>query len=159
MIPKAAILLLGLTFLYSKRRNLLFLWALAFSSVCLLNQQIVTGLQISNFHWNYTAEPSLTFLLFLIALDFYQLYGSKPVRMAVALLICAHSEELCLENLDPTRSQRTEELVVGYRNYKAQRFASQVPSLKPNTVVAGEQLFGNFATILEGSARFVATLP
>ena len=57
--PKLALVAVPLTFAWVmlRRRDLLHLWALTLAGLLLLNHQVVTGLQIQNFHWTYVWGP------------------------------------------------------------------------------------------------------
>jgi hypothetical protein len=66
--PKPAVLLLviGLFVVWRHRRELILLWSLAASGLALMNHQLITRLQIENFHWAYVCGPSLSLLVGLL---------------------------------------------------------------------------------------------
>ena len=63
-----AIVLLAATACSSWRyhRELILPWSLAASGLFLMNHQVITGLQIENFHWSYVAGPCLSLLIGLL---------------------------------------------------------------------------------------------
>jgi len=68
LLPKAALILLaitGLVVLY-RRRDLLFLWCFATAAMALVNEQIVTGIGLDNFHFIFVWGPALWILVVLI---------------------------------------------------------------------------------------------
>lgn len=60
------ILALSFYFIWNYKRDLLFLWSTALSSILLANHQVVTGLQIQNFHYSYLRAPAALMLLIFL---------------------------------------------------------------------------------------------
>jgi hypothetical protein len=71
LVPRVALLLAAGSFvwLWRTRRDLLPLWCHAAAGLALLNHQIVSGLQIENFHWGYVYGPCLAIITALLAVD------------------------------------------------------------------------------------------
>jgi hypothetical protein len=65
LIPRVSwlVLVLGAAWLWPRFPHWRWLVMLAAAPLLLLNQSVVTGLQIENFHWNYALGPPLSLLL------------------------------------------------------------------------------------------------
>ncbi|HEY8280323.1 MAG TPA: hypothetical protein VIH99_11910 [Bdellovibrionota bacterium] len=110
IIPKIGFLLLALSFVYvwKKKSELRFLWAQACAGLLLLNHQIVSGLQIENFHWAYHWGPALSLLLAVMAgqwLASQRFSLSTPKRYAIYAFFALHvAGAFTLRHLEITRS-------------------------------------------------------
>jgi hypothetical protein len=173
LVPRAtlAILLLGLGWVWLKRRDLIPLWSLCLAGLLLSNHQVVTGLQIQNYHWRYVWGPCGSLLLVLIvagevasriaprkAADEWT-DGEAPPRAALrravawtlAILWTLHlAAGFWLRFQEATRTPQSVALVAAYRKYRAQREAPGAPPLAPLSAVAGSEEFADFSVILEG---------
>ncbi len=154
LIPAGGLILLGLTFVWvlARRRDLIYLWAVCASGLLLLNHQLVTGLQLENFHWNYAWTPVMMLLLWLIAIGFPT---KRPIRdgrwawVVLSAAIAFYGLGLWLRGVEATRSAGVVELLDVYGHYRDQRMTERAPRLDPNAVTAGDRRFVEFATILE----------
>ncbi len=81
LIPRVSIILLLGAWVWVWRRGRDWVWlaAIATAALLLLNQTVVTGLQIENVHWNYAIGPPLSLLVVMVATD---LFGRLPPRLA-----------------------------------------------------------------------------
>jgi hypothetical protein len=153
-VPTATIVLLvlGLIWVWARRRDLMYLWCLDASALALTNHQVVTGLQIQNFHWEYVwgVGTSLLFVL-LVAGEMERWTGWSPPVLWVVGIACGLTlvSGVWLRYCETLRSQESLKLAACYRQYRAQRLAPGVPRLAPHAVVAGDLDFVNLAVILE----------
>ena len=69
MIPWVAcgLLAVGLTWVALRRRDLTYVGLLALAGIGLANNQVVTGLQIENFHWGWVWGPMISYLTVILA--------------------------------------------------------------------------------------------
>jgi hypothetical protein len=154
LLPRVTIglLALSLVWVWWRRRDLIYLWALAAAGLVLLNQQLVTGLQIENFHWNLVLGPSLALLCLLLLAGWL---AARPRRSwAVAtvlgtLLAVELAGGLWLRWADATCFAEPQEIATAVRQYLAQRPPGETPPLAGNAVVAGDKFFVDPALIQE----------
>ncbi len=153
LLPKAAIVLLAIGFLvaWTKRRDLLYLGCLSASSLLLTNHQVVTGLQIQNFHWSYVWGPCTSLLIALLILDFAGKYSWPRLALgALSVVIALHfATGFWIRSVEGTRTAQTCEVLGIYELYRAQRLASKVEEPPANVVIAGDADFVEFAVPLE----------
>ena len=154
LLPKLGLVLMivGLAWVWARRRDLVYLWALATAGLLLLNHQVVSGLQIQNFHWSYVWEIGYSALFVLL------IAGAAFDRPALprawlaglfALVALDAAAGFGFRALEATRTRQTREILAAYRDYRDQRLAPGVPPLAPDAVVAGDLPFVNQAVILE----------
>ena len=60
---------LGLAWVLLRRRDLIFLWAVGTAGLMLANNQVLTRLQIENYHWMYVWGPVFEFFIVLIVAE------------------------------------------------------------------------------------------
>jgi hypothetical protein len=153
LIPKLALLILaiGLVWVWRRRKDLLFLWALAAAGLLLANHQIVTGLQINNFHWSYVWGPAITLLVVLLIVgEVRRLHWPKEAAWVAAVLIAGHvGVGLWLREVEATSTRESVLFTSRYGQYASQRLQTACARLLPNTVVAGDKNFTDLAAILE----------
>ncbi|MBX6314799.1 MAG: hypothetical protein IRY99_18060 [Isosphaeraceae bacterium] len=155
LIPKMDLVLLaiGLVWVLRRRRDLIYLWALTTAGMVLANHQILSGLQIQNFHWlYYVAWWGLGLLLYLaIAGELFA--RSARSRLAAgglfALCVIYLASGLWLRALEATRTPASRAALTECQHYREQRFEPGAPRLVPNSVVAGDLAFVDYALILE----------
>ncbi|MEO6811811.1 MAG: hypothetical protein ABI353_22105 [Isosphaeraceae bacterium] len=154
LVPKLAIILLvvGLAWVWVRRRDLIYPMALATAGLVLLNHQVVTGLQIQNFHWNYVWNIGFSYLYVLLIAGALFERPTLP-RWAVAGLMA-----LCLVEAgagfwfraeEASRTQQTREILAEYRRYREQRQVPVAPRLVANAGIAGARDFVDLAAVLE----------
>lgn len=162
LIPRVSLLLLAAVWVWVWRigREWKWLACVATAAMLLLNQSVVTGLQIENFHWNFALGPALSFLLVVAVVD---CFGRLPVRFArygpvlgwvfacgcvgVGAWLYARSAATLPEN------RHLRESLAAFRE--------QVPTLPAGGTVAGDVEFQYFAATgfpLRPLAGYSATL-
>ena len=155
LIPTGQILLLAVAFawmLWRGRRDLLPLGCLAISGIILSNHQILTGLQIQNFHYAYVWAPASYLLLLILIADGLEARASWPVFarvVGVGFVVLFVSTGLYLRGLQVTRFQGSVALSEDAKAYRAMRIHPDAPDLVPNAVVAGDPKFITIAISLE----------
>ncbi|MDB5350696.1 MAG: hypothetical protein JWN86_1943 [Planctomycetota bacterium] len=154
VFPSTSILLLtfSLAWVWFRRKDLLYIWCLATSGTLLLNQQVVSGMQIQNFHWQYAAGPALFLLLLLLIQGelsrvrnwprqaFWAVLGATAVYLALGLWLRAE---------EAMRTSQTRQYLGDYDRYRTQRRAAGAVTLAPHSVIAGQPAFVNMALVLE----------
>ncbi len=70
IVPKLLIVewVVAAWFVFRSRRDLLYLWACTGAGLALLNQHVVTGVNIENFHWIYAYGMAFSLLVALLVL-------------------------------------------------------------------------------------------
>jgi hypothetical protein len=159
-LSKMALLLLGagLAWVWLRRRDLTHLWALAFSAVVLSNHQLLTAMQVENFHWSaFVYVPCIgLFLVLVIAgeLSARELW-SRPVLLGL-LAICG--VELAMGVwLRVIEVAESPHFFANFDKYKVQRLEHQGSArLAPNAVIGGDEQFVDFAVIVENERPAMA---
>jgi hypothetical protein len=152
VLPKEMLLLavLGLVFVLVRRRDLIFVWALGLAGFLLENHQVVTRLQLDNFHWEYVWGPAFFLLVLLAAADAIEARkGWSPGTCATigAVATLAFSVGLWIRAMEATRCLDrvgNDQVIAAYR---AEFGASSTSSFVPNAVAAGDTDFADFAAI------------
>jgi len=175
------ILVASLFWILARRRDVLPVWALSFSGMILANHQIVTGLQIQNYHYVYVFGPVFSLLVVCaVAACAARIGRRRPwlTRLCVAGW-CAASllTGLWLRAAEAVLTAVPVRLQADLREYQSQREGSQgdsrgvrsdsrgvprdsrsvredsrsewIPRLVPDSVIAGDPIFQDFAAILE----------
>jgi hypothetical protein len=155
LIPKSIVLILVVALLWTivRRRDLAFVLALAASGLFLANHQVVTRLQIENFHWCYVWGPATSLFLVLATageLAKRKIAWSLRTRLSVWIvamfIVCSG---LWLRGIEASRSSEAFENTVALAEYRAQRRSSHSRPLVPNAVVAGDATFVDLAIIVD----------
>ena len=146
MLPAGAILIVAGAgvWVWSRRRDLAFLWSLATAGLLLTNHQVATGLQIENFHWIYVWGPCVSLLIWLLAIRELGRRSSWSKR-ALVFVSCAAmlvlSNGLWLRWIEARQSGDSRALTRSYRSTVdwLQRNPALALSLKSsaNGVVSG----------------------
>jgi hypothetical protein len=142
LIPKLAYLLaaaLGF-WAYYRRRDLLHLWSLAAAGLLLLNQQVLTGLQMQNFHFMYAFGTCLSLLVILSIWDGATAMATPRQCIAGLAAICAiHMvTAISLRAMEAVKTKETLTYTADTRRYLEQ--AAKIRFL-PNSVLAGSRDF------------------
>lgn len=139
---------LGLVWVGRARRDLLPVLALGLAGLLLLNHQLVSGLQIENWHWQYAYGPALSVLVVLLGAGALEARWERVPRVGRAgllgLLVLHVGSGLALRDLEaqaPQSRGATESLL----EFRAQR-AGRGPL--PAGLVAGERSFVAAALVL-----------
>lgn len=137
--------------LLRRRRDLTYLWALAAAGWLLTNHQVVSGLQIENFHWDYVRGPALAALLLLIAVDELPRWVRPRAAAALLGLVCVAQFGLSagLRAIEALESRSSREIMKEYEAYLEQRRRPDAPRFGPRAVLAGDQGFVDPAVALE----------
>jgi hypothetical protein len=153
-IAGSIILIIGLYWVWTRRRDVIYIWALGAAGLLLFNNQVVTGLSIENYHWLYVWGPSLSFLLVLMADSLLPFDTKSAQRVFVILLAIGITDVaagITLRVLEPTRNATTLELMNAYDKFIVQRPLHGTARLAPNSVIAGDVQFLQYAAILENA--------
>jgi hypothetical protein len=150
------LLIFSLVWIIARRRDLLPVWALAFSGMILANHQILTGLQIQNYHYLYVFGPVFSVLLLsAFAAAAGSLAKCRPmlVKCCVAML-CAGSllSGLWLRAAEAEMTAVPLMLQADLKQYELQREPASgdpVSRLAPDSVIAGDPMFMDLAAIME----------
>jgi hypothetical protein len=152
LIPKIAIVLLviALVWVWKRRRDLIYIWALAASAMLLMNHQIFTSMQTQNEHWAYVWGPCLSFLLVFaigdVLGDITSLKRLAPVALALFVVFYAITG-LWLRAVEAARTRQSVEFTATYGRYRQQQ--NTTPSqFAPNAVITGDKDFMNVAAIV-----------
>jgi hypothetical protein len=150
LFPKIAILLailLGL-WVHYRRKHLTYLWCLAVGALLLMNHQILSGLQIQNFHWIYAWGPCINVMVLIAVWDMTASFRKSRLWIAALAAICVvHlATGFSLRVLESTRTKESQALTADYHRYAGQ--GSQAP-LEPNAVLAGSMDFVDIAVVAE----------
>jgi hypothetical protein len=142
---------LGLAWVWFRRRDLLFVWALGVAGLLIANHQLVTGLQLENWHWKYVWGPAFScFLLLSVAEEFSARLNWSPAAGAslgiaalaafgVGMWIRAVEGSRCI---DPARN------MVALAAYRIEFPPDRPSPFAANCVVAGDWEFVDCASIL-----------
>ena len=157
IIPKKMILLigLGLAWTVARRRDLLYPGLILVSAPLLSNHQLVTGLQIENFHWFYFLLcPCFGLFATIIVADMACSIPtgrfSRPIRVAMLVLLAAHvAAGIVLRAFEATRYAMPIHYMEAYQKYVDQRMGPTGRPLARGQVVGGDRLFVDLAVILD----------
>jgi hypothetical protein len=157
-MPAATVAMLGATgvWVLSRRRDLIYLWAMGVAAVILQNHQLVTGLQVQNFHWSYVWGPALSSLIVLILVDAVSGFAAsrKQVGYAVAWvgaigLIVHVSAGFWLRGVEAIRTRESVANDEAYSQFRAQRLSRNAVSFSQGLAIAGDPRFVNIAAVAE----------
>jgi hypothetical protein len=143
---------LGLIWSLFRRRDLLFVWSLGAAGLLLANQQIVTGLQIENYHWMYVWGPAFSFFLVLAAAEeFGDRLKWSPAASAALLVVglAAFASGMGIRAVEATRCVDPVDHARMLAAYHAEFPRGHQPGFVPNSVAAGDIDFVDLASILD----------
>ena len=154
LIPNVAVILLVLALIYvaARRRDLIFAGALGAAGLLLANHQVLTGLQIENFHWEYIWGPviSLTLVLAVAAEVGDRTGWSRRARIGLGVVTLAMvGSGLWLRWVEVTRTREPLENIRQIAEYRRNRGWPEVNPLRPNAVIGGDADYVNLASILD----------
>jgi hypothetical protein len=118
-------------FVFAKRRDLLYLWLFTGVALILLNQHLITGLDVENFHWSYAYGVSFSLLISLLVLPLLKRIPQWKLVMATVVVLHV-LVGFGLRGLETTRSAETNQ----YRSLLAD-WKEEGLSLRAQSVVAG----------------------
>ncbi|MDG2039898.1 MAG: hypothetical protein P8J30_05395 [Ilumatobacter sp.] len=169
LVTRAAFLLFSIAFLWlwRARRELLPLWCHAAAGLVLLNHQLVSGLQIENFHWTYVYGPGLAVLTASLAADGvrrlmpYRAWAAAVVTTALVVGGGGHvASAVWLRAAEASRTASSISILEHYGHYREQR-ALRASAPVERGGVAGDSWFVDFAAIFDDQrplARYSAKL-
>jgi hypothetical protein len=156
LLPALAIATVVLSFfwIYFRRRQYLPFWSLAVAGLTLANHQIITGLQIQNFHYVYVWGPAVSFLIVLALAETARwAYERRPdfaATVMVTLAVASFCLGVWLRALETLRSRETAEIranVAAYLNQR--RHFGGAHALLPGSVIGGAPEFVEAAIAFE----------
>ena len=116
---------------FRTRRDLLYLWACTGAGLLLVNQHVITGFNLEDFHWSYAYGTAFSLLLTLLALPWLARLGGwrwiAPLVVAVQLAIGFGLR--AVEAIDSKESNYYLDMLAEWRR--------EGFSIPPGTVVAG----------------------
>jgi hypothetical protein len=151
-IMASIIAMVALIWVWTRRRDLLHLWAMGVSGLLLYNHQVLTAIQIENFHWMYVFGPCLSLLLILMIAAALPERGRLARALIGGLLIVAGADVaqgIWLRAVEASRMYDTRDLMNSYVRYQQQRLGAGTAPLAPNAVIAGDHWFVDQAGIFE----------
>ncbi|HWE37740.1 MAG TPA: hypothetical protein VG406_14325 [Isosphaeraceae bacterium] len=151
-VPKFAALLavLGLAWVWARRRDLIYVWSLGAAGLALYHHQVVTRLQVENYHYMYVWGPCLALLLALWVADVLPARGPAARAGLAGLALVALADAgagLWLRSIEAFHASQAPAITDACRRYREQRAAGL--RLEPRSVVAGDLMFVDLACILD----------
>ncbi len=116
---------------FRSRRELIYLWICTGVGMCLRTHELITGIEIENFHWVFAFGVSFSLMLALLLV---KLVRETP-RWRIAVIAVLSFQTLCaftLRTLETTSTRETNQ----YQRL-ADDWRAEDVSLAPATVVAG----------------------
>jgi hypothetical protein len=153
-VPKDVLVvcILGLAWVLFRRRDLIFVWSLGTAGLLLANEQVVSGLQIENYHWAYVWGPAFSFFLVLTGAEVLgaRFHWSPRVCLALILVgVAAYGVGMWIRAVESTRCVdpvHNLQVIAAYRT----EFSPNRPwRFEANSVVAGDLDGVDFAAILD----------
>jgi hypothetical protein len=158
--PKMSLFLIvaGLVWVVLRRKDLIYLWTLSFSAFVLSNHQLLTAMQLENFHWNiFVYEPCIGLFVLLVIAGELSVRGrwSRPVLWGLLVICCVDLVTgVWVRAIETTESRR---FFASFDRYKIQRLGEQGSvRLAPNAVLGGDEEFVDFALIAENQRPLMA---
>jgi hypothetical protein len=150
-VPRVGVLLavLGLAWVWARRRDLIHPWALGAAGLMLYDHQIFTRIQIENYHWMYVWGPALSLLLALAVADAIPRRGVAARAGLAVLVLVALADTgagLWLRAIEAFHVSDAPAITDACRRYEAQRRPGR---LAPRAVVAGDTMAVDLACILD----------
>jgi len=154
LLPSVAISLVFISLLWVifRDRSLTHLWSLGTSALILTNHQIITGLQIQNFHWGYCYGLVISLLSLVILTNLVSPlnWGKRTLIFSGIVIATIYlTTGFWLRYLEVTQSKESISYTTSYYQYDHQRSSDLNIKLQPRSVIAGDAVFGEFAMILE----------
>lgn len=152
LIPKTAFILAAITLIWvwRKDRDLLYLWCLCASALLLLNEQILTGLQIQNFHWYVVWGPTLWLLIVIATVrtvdswPSWRRIGAMAGYVALAFTI---GTGIWMRVVETTQTSESVELTRDWNEFQPE-YERYRGLIQPGAVVAGAPTMVSFLVIL-----------
>ena len=151
-IVASLVLVIGLVWIWTRRRDLIYVWAMGAVGVVLFKHHVLTGLNIENYHWLYVWGPCgslLLLVLIVLLLPRRRPYAQLALGGLVIVCLADAALGVALRAAESLQAKAGLELVTACHEYQLQRIDSGVDRLAPNCMAAGDFQFTNFASILE----------
>lgn len=154
-VPYLSILLVVLAGLWiwkSGRFDLIYLWSLLAGGILLSRSQIVTGIFLHGYHWDWLWAPFRMILVLVIGFAILKpVLKTRPiVTVACATFVALFFlSGVYLATICVTRTPSGIALINNYQRYLAQRLRPNSVSLVPGSTIAGSENFCMLAAIAE----------
>lgn len=156
-IPKvASVIMMVLGYLIWRRHRPLFvLWLHALAGMLLMNHQILTGLQIENFHWRYCWGPVVSALtLAVLYREVFRLARRRLLRLFFAsLAVFVFGSGLFLRYYEAENLAHSTEIMHSYADYTA--LAPLLSRLPQNAVMAAPPRLQRFVGLVNNQRPLV----
>ncbi|MBV8780021.1 MAG: glycosyltransferase [Phycisphaerae bacterium] len=153
LLPWVAIGLIAISAWYIFRcwgaRRLLPIWCAGLCALVLLNNQLITGLQIQNFHWEFIAGPCATiFAGILLVQVLFKLLSRRGATIAhCTFVIIFVASSFYLRFQETTAGATANQYTNGYTQFV--REEKTAAPFAPNAVIAGVPQFASYAIVLD----------
>lgn len=161
ILPKIALVTIAICAYYAwnYRKDLKFLVAQSIAGLFLLNHQIVTGLQIENFHWLYPSGPTLSLLLISVIADsskkVFDRYSFKNLKLVMALVLAVHiTIAFYLRHIEITRSHDSQSMNAIYLGLRKETMGQLRPLIPFGSLIAGDEIVTETLAIHLGLRTF-----
>ena len=137
-----------------RRRDLLPLAAMAAAGMLCTYHHFLTGIGIQDGHWNYVWGPFSGITAVVVAADLAGPHMSRRpwlVGMALVALAAHLGTGIMFRVWEGTGCREPLALNANWRRFVEQRIVQAPAPLEPNTVVAGDRGFADFALIQENT--------
>lgn len=126
------------------RRELAYLWCLTGAGMACRIHQVVTGLQIENFHWSQAAGLPFSVLLVLLIVPWLDVHARRGLRIGLPIVVAAQiGLGFWLREQEVVRSVETRLWMSVYHDYQ-----SDALPLPDGAVVGGDEQFLALAAAL-----------
>jgi len=142
------------------RRDLMYLWCLCAAGFICIHEQLLSGLQMENYHWAYLFGPCMILLLTVLVIEAVE-GGSAAARWARGALVIAVALNagagVYLRALEAVRTEDSQRYGRGYVEFWAQH--GQFAPLEAGAVAAGTDDFVQYAMIVDHATPLGAAYP
>ena len=142
--------------------RLLYLWCLCAAGLVMIHQQLVTGLQLQNWHWAYLFSSCMTLLVLLLtvaALQHSGSWGRAAGKILVLAVILNAAAGIYLRIAEAIWTKETQRFSDAYADYEKQRNDGQHGPLDAGAVTGGTEEFVQFAMIDDHVVPLAAEYP
>ena len=142
-----------LFWVWRKQRGCVYLWCLCVSGLLLINEQVLTGLEIDNFHWLYVWAPTLWLLLVLFAFDVgvdsirWGRIAEAAVTAAAAFVVVGGT---WMRVLQVDRAAESLDLTRAWAEFSPE-FTRARDKIRQNAVVSGDPVLVNLLCVSNGN--------
>lgn len=154
-VPYLSILLVilaGLWIWKSGRFDLIYLWSLLAGGILLSRTQVVTGIFLHGYHWDWLWAPFRMILVLVIGFAIVErVLESRPIVTAACGIFAAlfFLSGIYLVTICVARTPAGITLVSNYHRYRAQRLRPNSVPLAPGSTIAGSENFCMLAAVAE----------